>query len=327
MKAVIITHPGTPDVLELRDVEEPACSADEIRVRVRAAGVNRADCMQREGKYPPPPGTREDIPGLEYAGEVESVGDAVRDWKPGDRVMGLLAGAGYADKVVVQERLALPVPSNLSFEEAASIPEVFITAHDALLTQLKLGMGETVLIHAAGSGVGTAAVQLARVAGAKSIGTAGSDKKLKAARELGLDIGINYRTQDFRTVVLAETGNQGVQAILDLVGAEYWERNIDCLAIRGRMIVVGLLSGRSAEANLGTLLRKRLTIVGTGLRFRPLEEKAAATRSFRDHCIPLFEAGRLKPIVDRVFDLGEAPAAHTYMEENRNFGKIVLRIS
>jgi len=327
MKAVIITRPGPPDVLMVQDVEDPEPSAEEILVRVRATAVNRADCMQREGKYPAPPGVRQDIPGLEYAGEVLEVGAAVRDWKPGDRVMGLVAGAGYAEKVVTHERLALPIPDNLDFPEAATIPEVFITAYDALFPQLHLQIGESLLIHAAGSGVGTAAIQLAKSAGAIVYGTAGSDEKLTAARTLGLDIGINYKKQDFYVAIQAETNNEGVHAILDLVGAQYWTRNLECLASGGRMIIVGLLSGRTVETNLGTILRKRLTILGTALRSRTLEEKAMTTQDFGRHCLPLFASGRVHPVVDREFPLEEAGAAHAHLESNRTFGKIVLRVS
>ncbi len=324
MKAIVITQPGPPDVLQLQNVADPEPGADDLLVRVRATAVNRADCLQRQGHYPAPPGTRQDIPGLEFAGEVESVGRNVRDWKRGDRVMGLLPGAGYAQLAVIHERLALPIPGTFTFEQAASIPEVFLTAFDALFLQLGLRMGERVLIHAVGSGVGTAALQLAKQAGAFVFGTARSPEKLEKARALGLDVAIDSTTQDFREIVLRETRDEGVHVILDVIGAEFLESNLSSLKPRGRMILVGLLSGRAAEANLGAILRKRLTLIGTALRSRALEEKAAVMQAFRDQVLPLFAAGRLHPVVDRVFLLEKAAEAHQYMEANLNFGKIIL---
>ncbi|MFQ6116372.1 MAG: NAD(P)H-quinone oxidoreductase, partial [bacterium] len=286
--------------------------------------LNRADLMQRLGQYPPPPGVREDIPGLEFAGEVEAVGNKVTTFKPGDRVMGLISGASYAEKVVTQEYMAMPIPEDLSFEEAASIPEVFLTAYDALFPQLSLKLGERLLIHAVGSGVGIAALQLAKRAGATVFGTAGSDEKLTKAKDLDLDVGINYTTQNFQEIVLAETQGHGVNAILDLVGASYWEKNLACLAPLGRMILVGLLGGAKTEVNLSMILRKRLRILGTALRTRPLEEKIALTQTFQKHVLPLFASGKIKSVIDRTFPLKEAAQAHAYMGTNKNFGKIVL---
>ncbi|MFQ5863783.1 MAG: NAD(P)H-quinone oxidoreductase [bacterium] len=326
MRAIVITKPGGPDVLQLQEVAEPQPSADEILVSVRATALNRADLLQRRGYYPPPPGVRQDILGLEFAGEVEAVGNKVTAFKCGDRVMGLLSGEGYAEKIVTHERMAMPMPKNLSFAEAAAIPEVFLTAYDAIFLQLGLSLGEQILVHAVGSGVGIAALQLAKVAGATVFGTASSEAKLAKAKALGLDFAINYKTRDFEEIVLAETQGQGVNAILDVVGAAYWDKNLACLATKGRMILVGLLGGAKVEANLGTILRKRLRILGTTLRARPSEEKIALTQAFQKHVLPLLASAKIKSVIDRTFALEEAAKAHTYMEANKNFGKIVLQV-
>ncbi|MFQ6112473.1 MAG: NAD(P)H-quinone oxidoreductase [bacterium] len=327
MKAIVITKPGDPDVLQLQEVPAPEPGVDELLVKVHATALNRADLLQRRGLYPPPPGVREDMLGLEFSGEVEVVGKKVTAFNPGDRVMGLLAGEGYAEKVVTHERMAMPIPENLCYEEAASIPEVFLTAYDALFSQLGLKLGERLLMHAVGSGVGTAALQLAKVAGATVFGTASSEAKLAKAKNLGLDFAINYKTQNFEEIVLAETQGMGVHAILDVIGAAYWDKNLACLATKGRMILVGLLGGTKVEANLATILRKRLRILGTVLRARPLEEKIALTQAFQEHVLPLFESGKIKPVIDQTFTLEQAAKAHAYMEANKNFGKIVLRVT
>jgi NADPH2:quinone reductase len=326
MRAVVVASPGGPEVLELRrrSIREPA--RGEIRVRVEAAGVNRADLLQRRGLYPPPPGWPDDIPGLEYAGSVEAVGDGVELWREGDRVMGLVGGGGYAEYVVVPEREAIHVPDRLSPEEAAALPEVFVTAHDAL-KQLQLAAGETILIHAVGSGVGTAALQLAKVAGATVIGSSRSAWKLERARRLGLDVAIDSSEQDMPAAVRTATSGVGVEAVLDLVGAPYFAVNLDCLAIKGRWIVVGLSGGRSSELDLGLVLRKRLRIIGTSLRTRPLEEKIAAARSFQSQVGPLLGSGRVVPVIDSVFRMQNVADAHRRMEANANFGKLVLRMT
>ncbi len=326
MKAIVINKSGDPGVLQLRDVEEPKPSQDEILVKVQATALNRADLLQRRGHYPPPPGTREDIPGLEFAGTIEWVGEKVTSFNPGDRVMGLLPGEGYAEKIVTHERIAIPIPANLNFDQAAAIPEAFLTAHDALFSQLELKSDERLLVHAVGSGVGIAALQLAKNAGAIVFGTAGSEDKLAKARDLGLNFGINYKHQDFSEKVLAKTNGLGVNTILDTVGSPYWGKNLACLATKGRMIIIGLMGGAKVEANLGILLKKRLRIMGSVLRARLLEEKIALTKTFVETALPLFESGKLQPIIDRTFLLEEAAEAHAYMEKNKNFGKIVLRI-
>ena len=282
MKAIVITEPGGPDVLTPADAPAPEPGRGEVRVAVKASAVNRADLMQRRGAYPAPAGWPQDIPGLEYAGVVESVGPGVERWKPGDRVMGLVGGGGYAEQVVVHEREALPVPDRLSLEEAAAVPEAFITAHDALFTRLGLASGEWLLVHAAGSGVGTAGLQLARAAGARVVGTSRSAWKLeRATSDFGLDVAVDA-SDGFADAVLAATDG-GVDAILDLVGGAYLAGNLRALRTLGRQVVVGLTSGRSAELDMGALLGKRLTLVGTALRSRPLEEKIAATRLFARH--------------------------------------------
>lgn len=324
MRAVVITEPGGPEVLVIQRVKVREPDRGEIRVWVRAAGINRADLLQRRGLYPPPPGWPADIPGLEYAGEVEALGEEADMWQVGDRVMGLVGGGGYAEYVVVPEREAIAVASRLSYEEAAAIPEAFITAHDALFTQLRLGLGERLLIHAVGSGVGTAALQLAKVAGATVIGTSRAAWKLERAQELGLDVGIDTSQEDVAEAVLRETGGDGVDAILDLVGGPYLAANIELLAVKGRMTVVGLMAGRSAELDMGAVLRKRLHIVGTSLRMRPLEEKISAARAFDRDVGELLATGVVRPVIDRVFTMEEVVEAHRYMESNANFGKLIL---
>ncbi len=325
MKAVVITRPGGPEVLEYREVPDPVAGPEDLLIRVRATALNRADLLQRMGGYPQPgPKPPFEIPGLEYAGEVVAAGERVEGFAVGDRVMGLLAGGGYAELVVTHSRLAVKVPDALSWEEAGATPEVFITAHDALL-QCGLAAGERVLIHAAGSGVGVAAVQIAKVMGASFVaGTAGSGEKLARAAELGLDLGINYREQDFAEAVLRATDGQGVDVVLDVIGAEYWERNLRVLAVKGRMVIVGLMGGTAAQVNLGVLLQKRLQVRGTTLRARPLEEKAVATRAFEKSVLPHIASGRVKVVIDRVYALRDAAEAHAYMATNANFGKIVL---
>ena len=324
MRAVIITRPGGAEVLEVQERPKPEPGVGQIRVRVRASALNRADLMQREGNYPVPPGVPADMPGMEYAGEVDALGASASMWKTGDRVMGIIGGAGHAEYLCVHEREAMPVPPAMSWEDAGAIPEVFLTAYDALFNRLALNTGETVLIHAVGSGVGTAGLQIARAAGARVVGTARSPDKLERAKKLGLDVAIDSSRGDWVAQVEAAIGAERVDALLDLVGGNYLEGNLRVLTMRGRMVVVGLTGGASAPFNMSVLLRKRLTIVGTMLRSRPLEEKIALARDFSERGVPLFESGRLKPIVDRVFAFDEIRAAHQLMESNDTFGKIVL---
>lgn len=324
MKAVVMRETGGPEVLELREVETPAPGPEEIQVRVRATALNRADLLQRRGKYPPPPGTREDIPGLEFAGEVSAVGARVTEWKIGDRVMGLLPGEGYAEYIVTHERLALAIPKALSFAQAAAIPEAFLTAFDAVNLQLGLRPGETLLIHAAGSGVGTAARQLAAAIGARVIGTTRSAEKARRLESMGYERCIDTSSEDFAEVVRRELG--GADAVLDLVGGSLFAGSIKALKPRGRIIVVGLVGGIKSEIDLAAVLGKRLTIMGTVLRSRPIEEKIALTQAFRREALPLFDNCMLAPIVDATYPMAEASRAHAQMENNANIGKIVLEV-
>lgn len=326
MRAVVITEPGSPEVLKIQEVPDPVPGPDDVLVDVKASALNRADTLQRQGGYPAPPGSPDDIPGLEFSGVVLDTGAHVTDLAEGDRVFGLLGGGGYASRVVTHSRMAMRIPDELDFVQAAAVPEVFFTAYDALFNHCELAMGESVLIHAAGSGVGTAAVQLAHNTGSIVFGTAGSEDKLQRAAELGMDVGINYRDQDFAQVVRQHTGGAGVNALLDVIGADYWERNLASMALRGRMVLVGTMGGGGVEADLRPLMFKRLRITGTVLRSRPIEEKIAVTNQIKRHVLPLIASGAIKPVVDTVFPLAEAAEAHRHMESNANFGKIILSV-
>jgi putative PIG3 family NAD(P)H quinone oxidoreductase len=325
MRAIVITKPGGPDVLEeqIRPIPDPGYG--QVRVRIRASALNRADVMQRGGNYPPPSGASADIPGLEYAGEVEALGPGTSLWRPGARVMGIVGGGGHSEFVTVHEREAIAVPTGMSWEVAAAIPEVFLTAYDALFLQLKMKIGERLLIHAVGSGVGTAALQLARSAGIMVLGTSRSADKITRARALGLEVGIVASTADWTAGIEKATGRAGVHAVLDLVGGKYLDGNLRVLAPRGRMILVGHVSGAKAELNLAMLISKRIQLMGTVLRSRPLEEKISLARAFTEHVLPLFAAGKLKPVVDRVYSFADIKVAHRQMESDSSFGKIVLR--
>jgi NADPH:quinone reductase len=327
MRAIVIARPGGPEVLELRDVPTPEPAAHEIRVRVHATAVNRADLLQRAGHYPAPPGVPADIPGLEYAGVVDAVGSAVTAWQRGARVMGLVGGGSYAEYVVTHEDEALPVPDELDLTEAAAVPEACITAHDALFTQMQLAPGEWLLIHAVGSGVGTAALQLAKQAGARVIGTQRTPWKLEKATSLGLDVPIDPAAGDFADAVLAATGGRGVDGVLDLVGGPYLAGNLRCIAVRGRILLVGLVAGARHELDMRLLLSRRATITGTVLRARHLDEKIAVSRAFARDVLPLLERRAVRPVVDAVLPLTDAARAHEVVAGNRNFGKVVLDAS
>lgn len=324
----IISHEGAGR-LEVCEVERPLARADRVRVRVRAAGLNRADLLQKRGRYPAPPGAPADIPGLEFAGEVEQAGEDARMWRSGQRVFGITAGGAQAEYVVVPESHLAEIPEGLSFEEAAAVPEVFITAHDALFAQGGLRTGERVLIHAVGSGVGTAAAQLARAAGAGAVyGTARTAEKVERAREFGMDDGVvvSDDPRAFANAVSKWTGEAGVNVVLDLVGSSYLDANLETLAPRGRLLLVGTLGGASASLNFRHVMGKRLRVIGTVLRARSVEEKAAAVRRFAAEVVPLFERGLVRPVVDRTFDLHAADAAYARLESNETFGKVVLRV-
>jgi putative PIG3 family NAD(P)H quinone oxidoreductase len=327
MKAIVITRPGGPEVLALSEVDVPAPGRGEVRVRVRATAVNRADLLQRMGLYPAPPDVPADIPGLEFAGEVEALGEGASELAVGDRVFGLTGGGGYAEALVTHARALTRIPERLSFVEAAAVPEAFITAWDAMVTQARLSAGETVLVHAVGSGVGTAAVQIARAIGARSIGTARQSEKLDRARALGLEAGVVVEQGRFAEAVKKASGGAGVDVVLELVGGSYVAEDLACVAPKGRIMVVGLLAGPKVELDLARVLRGRIELRGTVLRARPLEEKIEATLAFGRHLAPLFAAGTLRPIVDRRFPLAEAAQAHAYVASNQGFGKVVLEVA
>ncbi len=329
MKAVTIASFGGVEGLEIREVADaPRATLDRVRVRVRAAGLNRADILQRLGRYPAPPGYPQDIPGLEFAGEVSEIGDEVRRWKVGDRVFGIIGGGGQAQYVTVPEDLLAPVPPNLDWAGAAAVPEVFMTAHDALFTQCGLTFGERVLIHAAGSGVGTAAIQLVRAAGAFAYGTSRTADKLERAKEFGLTESVvaGRNPMEILAAVKSWTKDAGVEVILDLVGAAYLKANLAALATKGRLIFVGTTSGSKSEIDFSIAMHKRLRIMGTSLRTRSLEEKATATRLFAEQVVPLLGAGAVRPVIDKVFSMKEVRAAHQRIESNESFGKVVLLI-
>lgn len=328
MKAAVITRPGPPDVLEIHDVPRPDPGAEQILVRVHASALNRADLLQRRGAYPAPPGAPADIPGLEYAGEVAALGAGAREWRVGDRVFGLVGGGGHAEYVVVHERTAARIPDTLSWTEAAAVPEAFLTAHDALVTQAAARPGEVALVHAAGSGVGLAAVQLARALGLRALGTARTAEKLERAREYGLDAGLALGSEltPLAAFVDAHSGGRGVDVALDLVGGAYVNATAQAMAPLGRLILIGLVAGARGELDYGAVLRRRLTVRGTVMRARPLEERIAVTRRFAAEVVPMLARGELRAVVDGVFPLGDIARAHERLEGNQTFGKVVIRV-
>jgi NADPH:quinone reductase len=323
VRAIAIQRPGGPEVLTVVERPLPEPSRGEVRVRVRATAVNRADLLQRMGAYPAPPDSPPDIPGLEIAGEVDALGPDVRRLAVGDRVFGLVGGGGYAEAAVTHERALARIPEGLSFEQAAAVPEAFITAHDAIVGQAGLAGGECLLVHAVGSGVGTAAVQLGRALGAFVIGTARTADKLERARPLGLDAGVVPEGGRFADAVrkIAEPA-----VVLELVGGGYVGEDLRCLQPLGRIVLVGLLAGARQEIDLGLVLTRRARLLGTVLRSRPLEEKLAAMRAFEDRVVPLLARGKLAPVIDVVMPLDDAARAHERMASNAGFGKIVLRV-
>jgi putative PIG3 family NAD(P)H quinone oxidoreductase len=323
MRAITFDSPGGPEVLHLAEVPDPLLGREDLLVRVHATALNRADTLQRRGQYPPPPG-ESDVLGLELAGVVEAVGAETRGFVPGDRVFGLVGSGGYAERAVIDYRMAIPMPHGWDFVQAAAVPEVFFTANETLFTLGNLQKGQTVLIHAGASGVGTAGIQMARHAGARVFVTAGSADKIARTVELGAEAGVNYKEEDFAACVLELTHKAGVDVIQDFIGAAYWQRNLQCLKVGGRLILVGLMGGTKVEADLGLLLRKRVHVIGLVMRSQPLENKIVMTQRFRERWLPLLESGAIRPIIDTTFPLAEAAAAHRYMEENRNVGKIML---
>ncbi|MGE3635182.1 MAG: NAD(P)H-quinone oxidoreductase [Sandaracinaceae bacterium] len=324
-RAVILIGSGGPEALALGDIDVRDPGHGELLVDVVAAGLNRADLLQRRGLYPAPPGVIADVPGLEYAGRVAAVGPGVRAFAVGDRVMGIVAGGAMATHLVVHEREALPVPATLSMAEAAAVPEAFLTSYDALFLQAGLRAGERVLIHAVASGVGTAALMLAKRAGARTLGTSRTKDKLTRCSGLGLDEGILVgKDRAFAKEVKARTKWRGADVALDLVGGAYLSENLASMAPLGRVVVVGLMGGASGELPLGLLLAQRLSVRGTVLRSRPLEEKAALAQRFHAEVLGGFEDGSLRPIVDEVFPMDQVAEAHRRLESNDTFGKLVL---
>lgn len=324
MRAVVLTGHGGPDVLRVDEVESPVPAPDEVLVDVAATALNRADLLQRMGRYPGPPMAVE-IPGLEFAGRVSAVGERVGTLAVGDAVMGLVNGGSYAEQLVTHERMALRPPSGLALADAAAIPEVWITAWDALVRQGRLTSGRTAVIHGGGSGVGTAAIQIAKALGATVVATA-SASKTAACRELGADLALDHRVDDFVDGVRELTSGQGADVVLDIVGGEYLDRNLMALRTCGTIVQVGLLGGGEASIALGRLMSKRARLVGTVLRARPLEEKIALSRRFAAEVLPLFETRSLRPVIDRRFSMNDVAEAHRYMESNANFGKILLDV-
>jgi putative PIG3 family NAD(P)H quinone oxidoreductase len=319
-----ITSPGAPEVLQPTERPDPRPAAGDVLIRVAAAGVNRPDVMQRLGHYPPPPGAS-DIPGLEVAGVVESVGDGVTSWRAGDAVCALVSGGGYATKCVAPAVQCLPVPSPLDLVAAAALPETFFTVWSNVFDRGRLRAGETALFHGGSSGIGTTAIQLARARGARVLATAGSPEKCRACEQLGAERAIDYRSQDFVEAVRTLTAGRGVDLILDIVGGSYVNRNLGALAMDGRLVVIGFMEGEpTATIDLRRILGRRLTITGSTLRPRPVGEKGAIAESLRREVWPLLESGAVKPIVYRTFPLAEAAAAHRLMESGGHVGKIVL---
>jgi putative PIG3 family NAD(P)H quinone oxidoreductase len=326
MKAVVVSEPGGPENLRLDEVPDPVAGAGEVVVDITAAGVNRPDVLQRRGVYPPPPGAPPYL-GLECSGTVSAVGDGAGDWAPGDRVCALLAGGGYAERVAVPAGQLLPVPDGVPLADAAALPEVVCTVWSNVFMAAGLRPGETLLVHGGSSGIGTMAIQLARQVGARVAVTAGTQAKLTRCKELGAEILVNYREEDFVDVVKEATGGRGADVVLDSIGAKYLDRNLDVLAINGRLAVIGLLGGAKAELDLAKLMSKRGAVLGTLLRPRPVAEKAAIVASVREHVWPLLAQGTVRPVIHQRWPLAEAAEAHRTMEASTHVGKLLLTVA
>jgi putative PIG3 family NAD(P)H quinone oxidoreductase len=324
MKAIVVEKPGDENALKLAEVPEPSIKPDEILIRVHAAGVNRADLLQRQGFYPPPPGASEII-GMEVAGEVVAVGDSAKGWKVGDRAMALIPGGGYAEKAVAHYGSAMKIPAALSFEEAAGIPEVFLTVFLNFFMLAEIKRGETALIHGGGSGIGTASILLLKRAGVRVIVTAGNDEKCEQCRKLGADVAINYKSGPFAPEVNKATEGRGVDAILDSIGGAYLAGNIESLAQGGRLVLIGLMQGMRGELDLAAVLRRHLKIFGSTLRNRSFAEKAQIVAAFLDQFGAALEAGKLRPPIYKVIPASDAPTAHRLMQASEHFGKIILK--
>src|SRR5437762_2380020 len=326
MLAIEIKTPGGPDALVASERPRPVPAAGEVLVKVAAAGVNRPDVMQRMGHYPPPPGIT-DIPGLEIAGTIEEAGVNVRDWRQGDRVCALVAGGGYAEYCVAPAPQCLPVPKGMDFVHAAAIPETFFTVWTNVFERGRLQPGESLLVHGGSSGIGTTAIQLAHALGSRVFATAGSAEKCAACERLGAERAVNYREADFVAVIRELTAGRGVDVVLDMVGGDYFARNVDALALEGRLVEIATLHGVKAELNIQTIMQRRLTITGSTLRARPVADKAAIAVALRQHVWPLLESGAVKPIVHATFPLRDAAEAHRVMESSAHIGKLVLTTS
>ncbi len=327
MKAIVLREFGGPEVLQIHEIPVPDCGPDDIVIRVHAAGLNRADLLERQGLYPPPdPQPDFQIPGLECAGVVSRVGRRVLRFREGDRVMALVTGGAYAEYVACPADNAWPIPENITDAEAAGIPEAFITAYDALFDKAQLHLGQRVLIHAGAGGVGSAAIQLARLAGLQVATTVGSPEKVQSVLSFGAEKAINYHDQDFVQEVLNWSSKQGIDAVLDFVGKNYFERNLDVLKVNGVLVIIGTLSGNASHVNLGDILKRRLTICGTALRSRPAYDKMHLIQEFQERTAGFFAKGRLRAIVDKTFPLEQAAQAHRYMATNQNVGKIILTV-
>ena len=326
MRAVVLRSHGGPEVLQFEDVASPIIGEQDILVTVAATALNRADLLQRMGFYPNPFPSGPEIPGLEFAGTVAAIGDKITAWSIGDRVMGITSGGAYAEQLAIHERQAMAVPLGMSLQDAAGIPEVFITAWDALVVQGGLTSGRWAMVHAGASGVGTAAIQICKAIGARIVVTC-SGGKVEACRAIGADIVVDYGTQDFVAEVATATGGAGVDVILDVIGGDYVERNIASLAVKGHIIQVGVMAGKPVPLNIGLLLGKRASITGTVLRARPLEEKIAISQRFASEMLPLFSTGQLKPVIDSVYGFADIALAHEYMATNGNVGKIVITVA
>jgi putative PIG3 family NAD(P)H quinone oxidoreductase len=320
MKAVVITHPGAPDVLIIEERQKPSPGPSEVLINVMAAGVNRPDIIQRKGNYPAPAGVPGDIPGLEVAGVIDQCGERVTHWKKGDRVCALLAGGGYAEFAVAPDGQCLPIPKNWDFASAASLPETVFTVWHNVFQRGHLKAGEHLLVHGGTSGIGITAIQLAKAFGCKVSVTAGSDEKCKASLELGADTAINYKQEDFESVLASE----GVDVILDMVGGDYIPKNIKLLRPDGRLVFINAMKGGTAEWNALDVMRRRLTITGSTLRTRDLAFKASLAKSIHENVWPQIEAGRFKPVIFKTFPFEQAAKAHELMESSRHIGKIVL---
>jgi putative PIG3 family NAD(P)H quinone oxidoreductase len=325
VRAVVLHSHGGPEVLTLEDVDEPTMGPDEVLVDVRATALNRADLLQRMGFYPNPAREALEIPGMEMSGTVAATGPRVAMWQPGAEVMGIVSGGAYAERTAVHERQLMAVPPTVPLADAAAIPEVFLTAWDALVVQGGLTCGRWALVHAGASGVGTAAIQIAKAIGARVAVTC-STGKVERCLELGADAAIDYTNADFVEEIRALTRGQGPDVILDVVGGDYIDRNLQAIAVKGRIMQVGLMAGGATQVNVGLLLPKRSRLIGTVLRARPLEEKIALTRRFAAEVLPLFDSGALHPVIDSRYPLSEIAEAHRAMERNANVGKILIDV-